>query len=198
MEENELYKNRDWVVLFIGGASGTGKSTLAYQLAEYYSINVMEIDDIHQIMKAITTEENYPAIHYWKTGIDWKDIGIEGNINWLKNVSKEMIIGIKAIVDRHIEDNLPIILDGDFVNPEIILSYNNPKIKSIFINEMDKEQLLKNYLEREGGELQNYRADISVKYNEWLINICKEFGIKYFESRPWNTLLDRVKEYLDK
>jgi 2-phosphoglycerate kinase len=197
LEENELNKKRNWVVLFIGGASGTGKSTLSYQLAEHYSINVMEIDDIHQIMKAITTAEKFPAIHYWKTGINWMDIGVDGNINWLKNVSKEMIPGIKAIVNRHIDDNVPIILDGDFINPEIILSFNNPKIKTIFINETDKEQLLKNYFEREGGELQNYRADISVKYNEWLINLCKELRIKYFESRPWNTLLNRVIEHLE-
>ena len=190
-------KNKNWIVLFIGGASGTGKSTLAYQIAKHYSINVMEIDDIHQIIKAITTKENYPAIHYWETGINWKDIGVNENLEWLKNVSKEMFIGIKAIVDRHIEDNVPIILEGDFINPEIISSLDNSKIKTIFINEMDIDQLLKNYFDREGGELQNYRADISVKYNEWLINSCKKLGIKYFESRPWNTLLKRVIEYLE-
>jgi len=189
--------NKNWIVLFIGGASGTGKSTLAYQIAEHYSINVMEIDDIHQIIKKITTIENYPAIHYWETGINWMDIGADKNVEWLKNVSKEMVIGIKAIIDRHIEDNVPIILEGDFINPEIILSFNNTKIKTIFINEMDKEQLLKNYLDREGGELQDYRAEISIKYNDWLINSCKKLGIKYFESRPWNTLLNRVIEYLE-
>ena len=189
--------NRNWIVLFIGGASGTGKSTLAYQIAEHYSINVMEIDDIHQIIKAITTSENYPAIHYWKTGINWMDIGVDKNVEWLKNVSKEMIIGIKAIVDRHIEDKVPIILEGDFINPDIILSFDNPNIKTVFINEMDKNQLLKNYLDREGGELQDYRAEISIKYNDWLINSCKKLGIKYFESRPWNTLLNRVIEYLE-
>ena len=157
----------------------------------------MEIDDIHQIIKTITTSENYPAIHYWKTGINWKDIGVDKNVEWLKSVSKEMIIGIKAIVDRHIVDNVPIILEGDFINPKIVSSFDNPKIKSVFINEKDKNQLLKNYLDRDGGELQNYRADISIKYNEWLIDSCKNLNIKYFESRPWNTLLKRVIEYLE-
>ena len=189
---------RNWIILFIGGASGTGKSTLAYELSKHYSINVMEIDDIHQIMKVITTAENYPAIHHWETGVNWMEIGVDGNLNWLKNVSKEMIFGIKAIVDRHIEDNVPIILEGDFINPEIILSFDNEKIKTIFINEMEKEQLLNNYFAREGGELQNYRAEISIKYNEWLIKSCEKLGIKYFESRPWNTLLNRVIEYLEK
>jgi 2-phosphoglycerate kinase len=30
-----LIKDRNWTVLFIGGASGTGKSSLAYGLADF-------------------------------------------------------------------------------------------------------------------------------------------------------------------
>ena len=189
--------NKNWIVLFIGGASGTGKSTLAYQIADHYSVNVMEIDDIHQIVRAITTSENYPAIHYWESGINWKDIGVDQNVEWLKSVSREMVTAVKAIVDRHIEDEVPIILEGDFIYPEIVASFDNPKVKAVFITEMDKNQLLMNYSTREGGELQNYRAEISVKYNEWLMKSCNELGIKCLESRPWDTLLSRVIAYLE-
>ena len=187
-----MNNKRNWTVLIIGGASGTGKSSIAYQLGEHYCVNVIEIDDIHQVMKKITSIEKFPAIHYWKTGVNWKEIGIDGNLNWLRNVSMEIFIGVKAIIDRHVIDNVPIIIEGDFIIPQITLSFINTDIKTLFIIESDKEQLLKNFQNREGGELQNYRADISVKYNEWLIKSCKELGIKYFDSRPWNTLLDRI------
>ena len=56
--------DRTWIVLLIGGASGTGKSTLAYQLGEYYGVNVMEVDDIHLAVEKVTAREDYPAIHY--------------------------------------------------------------------------------------------------------------------------------------
>ena len=180
---------RNWTVLFIGGASGTGKSTLAYELAKLYGINVLEVDDIGQALKATTTKDILPTIH---SGENWLDVGVEENIKWLINVSKEMIPGIKAIVDRHIEDKLPVIIEGDFVYPELTISFNNPEIKSIFLMESDKNQIINNYLAREGGELQNYRADICIGYGNWLKNECNKLGIKFIESRPWNNLLERV------
>jgi len=79
---------RNWTVLFIGGASGTGKSTLAYEIAKLYGITVLEVDDIGQALKATTTKDILPTIH---SGANWMDIGVEKNVEWLINVSKEMI-----------------------------------------------------------------------------------------------------------
>jgi len=191
-----MVKNRDWTVLFIGGASGTGKSTLAYELAKYFEINVLEVDDIGQALKSMTTKDILPVIHYWSTGINWLDIGVDGNLNWLIDVSKEMIPGIKAIVNRHIEDRVPVIIEGDFIFPEFTLSFKGSEVKCIYLLESDKNQILQNYLAREGGELQNYRADISILYSNWIKNVCIRNGINHIESRPWDTLLDRAIKVL--
>jgi 2-phosphoglycerate kinase len=188
-------KNRNWIVLFIGGASGTGKSNLAYELANFYGVNVMEVDDIYQALKAATTRDTFPAIHYWSTGVNWMDIGVEENVNWLIDVSKEMIPGLKAIIDRHIEDKVPVIIEGDFIYPEFTLSFGNSEVKSFFIHEPDKDQLLQNYFVREGGDLQHYRVEISIAYGNWIKNTCNNIGIKFIESRPWDSLLNRVMEY---
>ncbi len=53
----KLNKNRNWTVLLIGGASGMGKSSIAYELARFYNVNVMEVDDVYQAVKAMTTRE---------------------------------------------------------------------------------------------------------------------------------------------
>ena len=116
---------RNWLVLFIGGASGTGKSTLAYEIGKFYGINVIEVDDIGQALKVSTTKDTFPNIHFWSSGANWKDIGVEGNKNWLINVSKEYNFPLNAIVNRHIEDNVSIIIEGDFINPEFTGSFNN-------------------------------------------------------------------------
>ena len=42
-----MNKDRNWTVLFIGGASGVGKSSIAYEIARFYGVNVLEADDIH-------------------------------------------------------------------------------------------------------------------------------------------------------
>ncbi|MBZ9626136.1 hypothetical protein G9F71_025350 [Clostridium sp. FP2] len=195
-EGDKLNRDRNWTVLFIGGASGMGKSSVAYKLAHFYNVNVMEVDDICQAVKAMTTREILPAIHYWSTGINWMDIGVSGNVKWLIDVSKEMIPGLKAIVDNHIEADVPVIIEGDFIHPEFAVSFENPKVKSIYIYEPDKNQIVQNYLAREGGKLQHFRADTSAEYGDWLVDTCGKLGIKVIESRPWDTVVDRIIEII--
>jgi 2-phosphoglycerate kinase len=49
-------------------------------------------------------------------------------------VSNELFPALKAVVDRHIEDELPVIIDGDFINPELLMSFDNShKIKFIYL-----------------------------------------------------------------
>ncbi|WP_310829259.1 hypothetical protein [Paenibacillus pedocola] len=187
-----MNNDRNWTVLFIGGASGIGKSSIAYEIARFYGVNVLEVDDVHLSVKTVTTKKHFPAIHYWASGVDWKDIGVDGNVNWLIDVSNEISPVLKELANRHIEDKLPIIIEGDFIHPKFTLSFDNPEVKSIFVHESDKSQILQNYLSREGGELQHFRAEVSISYGDWIADTCKQKGIELIESRPWNTALSRV------
>jgi 2-phosphoglycerate kinase len=189
-------KDRNWTVLFIGGASGIGKSSIAYEIARFYGVNVLEVDDIHLSVETVTTKECFPAVHYWNTGVNWKDVGVDGNVKWLIDVSIEIIPVLKKLVNRHIEDKLPIIIEGDFIYPEFTMSFNNPEVKSIFVNEPDINQIVQNYLSREGGNLQHYRAEISIAYGKWIADICNQNGIRLIDSRPWNTALTRALKSL--
>ncbi|CAH1194254.1 hypothetical protein PAECIP111892_01509 [Paenibacillus auburnensis] len=191
-----MNNDRNWTVLFIGGASGIGKSSLAYEMARFYGVNVLEVDDVHLSVKTVTTKDHFPAIHYWASGVDWKDIGIDGNVNWLIDVSKEIFPVLRELANRHIEDKLPIIIEGDFIYPEFTLSFDNPEVKSIFVHEPDKSQILQNYLSREGGEFQHFRAEVSSSYGDWIADTCNQNGIQLIESRPWDTALSRAVKCL--
>ncbi len=191
-----MKKDRNWTVLFVGGASGTGKSSLAYEIARFYGVNVLEVDDIYLTVETVTTKERYPAIHYWNTGVNWMDIGVDSNVNWLIDVGIEMIPVLKQLVNRHIEDKLPIIIEGDFINPEFTKAFENQEVKSVFVNETDMNQICQNYLSREGGDLQHYRAEISITYGKWIADTCKQNGISVIESRPWDTVLTRALDIL--
>lgn len=187
-------KDRNWTVLLIGGPSGTGKSSIAYEIARFYGVNVLEVDDVHLSVETVTTKDMYPAIHYWNTGVNWMDIGVEANVNWLIDVSKEMLPTLKALINRHIEDKVPIIIEGDFIHPELVKAFDNPEVKGMYVVETDINQIVQNYLAREGGELQHYRAEISIAYGKWIDKACKEMGIPLIESRPWDSILTRVIE----
>ncbi|GIP44407.1 hypothetical protein J45TS6_28660 [Paenibacillus sp. J45TS6] len=103
-----------------------------------------------------------------------------------------MVPVLRELANRHIEDKLPIIIEGDFILPEFTLSFDNSQVKSIFIHESDKNQIVQNYLAREGGELQHDRAEVSISYGNWIADTCKRNEIKLIESKPWNTALSRA------
>jgi 2-phosphoglycerate kinase len=192
-----LKKNRKWTVLLIGGPSGVGKSIAAYEIGRYYNVNVIEVDDICRSIKAMTTAEQLPWVHYWSSGLDWLDIGVEGNVNWLVNISKEIMPGLKSIINNHLETDVPIIIEGDFIHPDLITSFDFTRVKALYINEPNVNQILKNYLSREGGQLQSYRSDISEAYGKWLVENCENLGIGIIHSRPWETTLSRMIKVLN-
>lgn len=189
---------RDWTVLMIGGPSGTGKTSVAHALGRRYGINVVAVDDIFQAVKAMTSVETHPAVHYWSTGVNWLDIGLSGNMDWLLSVGEEMAPALRAVVESHLEEDLPVILEGDFLLPAFAASIASPAVKSLFVLEADKEQLVQNFMAREGGEAQYFRAEVSVAYGKWLQTACAQSGVPIVEARPWNTVAERAKAALIK
>ena len=190
-----IHAPRDWMVLLIGGPSGTGKSSMAYEISRFYGVSVLEIDDIYLSVKAVTDAGRLPAIHRWDGGEDWQAAGIQGNVSWLIDVGREMIPALKAIVERHIEDKVPVIIEGDFISPDLVKLLDRPLAKAVFLRE-DIPQIVGNYLAREGGEPQRFRAEVSAAYGRWIEGVCSLTDCPVIAARPWETALTRVLDVL--
>ena len=183
------------MVLLIGGPSGTGKSSIAYEISRFYGVSVLEIDDIYLSVKAVTEASPLPAIHRWDGGEDWQAAGIQSNVSWLIDVGREMIPALKAIVQRHIEDKVPVIIEGDLISPDLVKLLDHPLARAVFLRE-DIPQIVGNYLAREGGEPQRFRAEVSAAYGRWIECVCGLTGCPVIAARPWETALTRVLDAL--
>jgi len=187
---------RNWDVLLIGGASGVGKTIVSLQLARHYGIDLVRVDDFQLLLGVMTTPETHPAIHYWRTHPNWWEEPIENTVGQLIDVGRTLVPGLTAVVkEGHLEDNVPMILEGDFILPEFAASFEDSRVRSVFIHEPDKEQIQQNFLSRE-GEIQQHRADVSYAYGSWIAEQCLKFNTLLIEARPWESVMERIIKLL--
>jgi len=190
-------------IILIGGASCVGKSNLSYAISKKLDIGVTEVDDFQVVLEEMTNEKDYPVIHYWNNHFE-EAIKLPENkkVEIMIDYANTMSIALEKVIENHLESNRPLLLDGDFITPELSAKQNyggqlqGSKVKSVFIVEAEEGQIQKNLFSRE-GRYQNDRARINWLYNEWLKEQTMIYKLQTIHARPWNTVIDRVCQYLE-
>jgi 2-phosphoglycerate kinase len=188
---------RSWRVLLLGGASGTGKTGVSYRLAAHYGVGITEVDDFQVILECMTTPEQQPVLHYWRTHPEAGLLAAEEILELHLAVSRVMSPALEAVVANHVESNTPVVLEGDYILPEMagraMEAVGEGHVRTVFLYEADKEILLQNFSAREpeAGD-QTKRARVSWLYGQWLKHEAEQRGLPALPARPWDTLLDGV------
>jgi len=189
---------RDWDVLLIGGASGTGKSTVANELARRFGVPVTPIDDIVTALMALSTPDQQPILHRFWTEAGAFDWPAERIVAHHIDVIHVLAPGIRAVIDDHLEFAAPVILEGDYLSPDLIRPDDAHRVRGVFVGESDDRAIEANLLAREpeAGE-QSKRAEVSRRLATWLRDEATRRGLPTVDARPWETLPDRVLAALD-
>ena len=141
-----LRKSKEPLIILIGGASGVGTSSMAFELASRLRLkNLISTDMIREVMRKIVSKELSPVIH--KSSFDAHesirtpsiriDPVIEGFISHVDVVN----VGIEAIIERSVKEGISTIIEGVHVVPGFIrkdLMDNNNII--IFTLTVDDEE----------------------------------------------------------
>jgi 2-phosphoglycerate kinase len=97
------------IIVLIGGATGTGKSTVATELAHRLGITrVTSTDFVRQTMRAFFSEDFMPAIH-----VSSFEAGVEGFVEQTQNV----LVGVTAAIERAQTESWSIVLEGVHLVP---------------------------------------------------------------------------------
>ena len=110
-------------ILLVGGATGTGKSTIATEVAYRLGIRrVTSTDFVRQTMRAFFSREFMPSIHYssFEAGravcasrSRRSDPVIAGFLEQTRNV----LVGVQAAIDRALEEGWSMVLEGVHLVP---------------------------------------------------------------------------------
>ena len=113
------------LVVFLGGASGTGKSTLSLELAPLLRIyRINSTDTIRQVMRMAFSPAMLPALHRSSF-----ELGAEahGDVNERAAViaafdeqATRVCVGVRAVVERSIAENTSVLVEGVHLLPPLV------------------------------------------------------------------------------
>ncbi|MBI1256060.1 MAG: hypothetical protein GC204_01190 [Chloroflexi bacterium] len=185
-------RERAWDVLLIGGASGVGKTSVSYRLARHFGCGITEVDDLIQCLKRMTTPEQQPVLHYWDTQPETREWTAEQIVDLTISVCEVVAPGIEAVIDNHLEERVPLVLEGDYLLP---LLARKERVRGVFLYEPDEAQIVANYLQREPeAGAQHGRAHVSWLLGQWFKAEAERAGAIALPARPWETGLERIIE----
>ncbi len=122
----DLYELDQPIILLVGGATGTGKSTVATDVAYRLGITrVTSTDFVRQTMRAFFSGEFMPAIHHssFEAGramAGEEDEGSEAVLDGFLQQTREVLVGVRAAIDRALEEGWSMVLEGVHLVPGLL------------------------------------------------------------------------------
>jgi len=102
------------VVLLVGGATGTGKSTVATEAAHRLGITrVTSTDFIRETIRAFFSDELMPSVH--RSSFEGEPL-LDGFLDQTRSV----LIGVEAVIGRALAEGWSIVLEGVHLVPGLV------------------------------------------------------------------------------
>ncbi|MFI5321009.1 MAG: ATP cone domain-containing protein [Myxococcota bacterium] len=113
------------LILLLGGAAGVGKSALAQSVATRLGITrVYSTDAIRQVMRIMLSRELMPAIHAssYDAHLSVPDSVAADDpvIAGFRAQAMAVTVGVRAMIDRAIEENTSMIMEGVSILPGMV------------------------------------------------------------------------------
>jgi 2-phosphoglycerate kinase len=122
----DLYELDVPVIVLVGGATGTGKSSVATDVAYRLGITrVTSTDFVRQTMRAFFSREFMPAIHYssFEAGramAQEDDEDSEAVLHGFLEQTRDVLVGVRAAIDRALEEGWSMVLEGVHLVPGML------------------------------------------------------------------------------
>jgi 2-phosphoglycerate kinase len=179
------------VIILLGGTAGVGKTSLGLEVAHRLGISrVLSTDAIRNIMRITLSPELMPAIHassfeaYKSLPLlgQWEDPVVVGFSAQAWVVS----VGVRAMLDRAVEENVSMVLDGVSLLPGLIdLDAYRDSAHVIFlaVARLDEDALRSHFKTREAKQklrsseryAENFEAILKIQ--EYFLKLADRYDI---------------------
>ncbi|MBI4445468.1 MAG: hypothetical protein HY645_06105 [Acidobacteria bacterium] len=202
------------LIILFGGATGTGKSSVATEVAHRLGIQkILSTDTVRQIMRMMFSRDLLPAI-YSSSYDAWKErrLGEDKSvaiIEAFQEQSLRVLVGVRAMVERAIEENFSIVMDGVHLVPGLTgLNAFEDKayIVPLVISTTNQDSYLNRFPERQRGAMrrsarrymENFEAILKIQ--AYILEMAKQYSVPVIENENFDdavlTILTVIAEQL--
>jgi 2-phosphoglycerate kinase len=141
------------IVLLVGGATGTGKSTIATEAAYRLGITrVTSTDFIRQTMRAFFSRDFMPSVHYssFEARVGETDLPeqmLQGFLDQTRNV----LVGVQAALDRALHEGWSMVIEGVHLVPGMISPIEGPVVVQCVVAIGDQDEHLDHFQIRDAA-----------------------------------------------
>jgi len=199
------------IIILIGGASGAGTSTIAFELASRLGIpSVIGTDSIREVMRRSISRDLVPML-YESSYTAWKALrtsiseeegcGYDKHILGFERHVEPVLIGIESIIDRSLTEGSSVIIEGTHIVPGLIgEKYRSmPNVISLVLTLSSEEIHKKRFAARakvSDRPMERYLRHFEIirKINNYIVARAEENNVPVIE----NVLIsDTVSECLE-
>jgi 2-phosphoglycerate kinase len=144
------------VIVLVGGATGTGKSTVATEAAYRLGITrVTSTDFVRQTMRAFFSEEFMPSIHYSSfeaaAGLREPEQADDPVIAGFLEQTRYVLVGVRASIERALEEGWSMVLEGVHLVPGMLPRIEGALVVQCVLAIDDEEEHSTHFMVREAG-----------------------------------------------
>src|SRR3954466_5276360 len=111
------------IVILVGGATGTGKSTVATEIAYRLGITrVTSTDFVRQTMRAFFSQDFMPAIHFssFEAGASQDEDDEARVLHGFLAQTRNVLVGVRAAIERVMQEGWSMVLEGVHLVPGMV------------------------------------------------------------------------------
>jgi 2-phosphoglycerate kinase len=144
------------VIVLVGGATGTGKSTVATEAAYRLGITrVTSTDFVRQTMRAFFSQEFMPSIHYSSfeaaAGLREPEQADDPVLAGFLEQTRNVLVGVRASIERALEEGWSMVLEGVHLVPGMLPRIDGALVVQCVLAIEDEEEHSTHFMVRDAG-----------------------------------------------
>jgi 2-phosphoglycerate kinase len=144
------------LIVLVGGATGTGKSTVATEAAYRLGITrVTSTDFVRQTMRAFFSQEFMPSIHYSSfeaaAGLREPEQAEDPVIAGFLEQTRNVLVGVRASIERALDEGWSMVLEGVHLVPGMLPRIEGALVVQCVLAIEDEEEHSTHFMVRDVG-----------------------------------------------